>query len=102
MIVSKDKINSVHHISGITPDWFIELPFKEKETFEEHDVTCVFSIDEFLKPRVLKFVDIEYYTHVNNTILENARFNGKVPRYVYVFKGKPFNIEETRNRLSRL
>ena len=99
MIHSKEQINTDHHIEGTTPDWYIELPFKKDEIFEQTNVTCVFSVDEHLNPRVLVPIGIEYYERVDNKILEDTRFGGKVPRYVYVFKEKPFNIESTRSRL---
>lgn len=102
MIQVKEHINNTHHIEGIKPDWLIELPFRNGEIFEQTNVTCVFSIDEHLNPKVLIPIGIEYYEIVNNSILEEASFQGKVPRYVYVFKEKPFNIEDNRKRLLKL
>jgi len=103
MIQTKEQINSNHHIEGLTPDWFIELPFKKDENFEQVNVTCVFSMDEHLNPRVLVPIGLDYYYEkVDNKILEDTRFDNKVPRYVYVFKEKPFNIEDTRHRLLHL
>jgi|SRR5690554_3910154 len=99
MIYHKEQINSNHHIDNVKPDWLIELPFKEGEVFSANDVTCIFSIDEYLKPKTLKPVGVEYYEQVDHVILENERFGSYIPRYVYVFKGKPFNIEETKERL---
>lgn len=95
-MIQSNNISKEHSINSILPDYYIHLPLKENESFEEKDVTCFFST--FAAPFQLRCVDVKYFESINNKILSEQEL-GEI---VYVFKGKPFDIENEKKRLCHL
>jgi len=96
-MIHKDNISTEHYINSIAPDYYIELPFRPEEKIEEKDVTCVFSI--ITEPLKLRCVGIDYFDMIDNDVLLDKRYGEYLPSHIYVFKGRPFDIEAERNRL---
>jgi len=79
-------------INNTMPDIVIKLPFIGNEIIEETNVTCYFI--QMIDVLVLKCFDIKFMDKVNNKILEDLNYE-----YVYLFHGKPFDIEKEKDRL---
>lgn len=100
MIYYTKDITKQHAIESVLPDIIIKLPLGDLEKFLEKNVTCIFYSYPYLNPGILHFLDIDFYEEINNEILNNVSFNTNYPNYVYIFKGKPFDIDFIRKKLS--
>ncbi|WCM42286.1 hypothetical protein MG290_01040 [Flavobacterium sp. CBA20B-1] len=102
MIFRKNEIPDNFHIEFIKPDIIVRFDLKKDEIINENDVTCVFLFHPKMQPGILNVMGIKFYETVNNTILEEYSVGGNKPYQVYIYKGKPFNIEFIKEKYINL
>ena len=95
-MIQTNNIDKIHSIKCKTPDFLIKLPLSENETFNYDNVTCFMVNEDKGRFEDYVCVGIEFYENFNNESIFNDRFNGYVLSCIYVYKGKPFEIEELK------
>lgn len=100
MIYYKKDLPDGEYFELFIPDFIVKFELKDDETINENDVTCIYLFHPMMQPSTLKFMGIEFYQTIDNTVLEEYSVNGNKPNQVYIFKGKPFNIEFIQEKYS--
>lgn len=93
MIYYKKDLPDGEYIELIKPDFIVKFELKKDEIINENNVTCIYLFHPEMQPGSLNLMGIEFYETINNSILEEYTVNGNKPNQVYIYKGKPFDLE---------
>lgn len=104
MVFSNLYGNKEHFIRSegkkLFPDYIISLPLRDSDSLPfDSDLTCAFGAIKFPLYKLVP-ISIEHYSKVDSKFLNSYKIKDIYPNYIYVFKGKPKDLESIQESYS--